>query len=104
MFPSIEDTDEKLIAELVDGGRSVAQAGRVLEELGRACTEAAAELEALIQVSVFVLGGDFDEFFFKTLWMLLAPVRERTGKREQHTHASGCHMKPLPIARLWRAV
>ncbi|CAM9305110.1 unnamed protein product, partial [Laminaria digitata] len=57
VFPSVEDTDDKLIAELVDGGRSVAQAGRVLEELGRACREAAAELEALIQVELPGLPG-----------------------------------------------
>ena len=63
MFPSVEDTDEKLIAELVDGGRSVTQAGRVLDELGTACREAAAELEALMQVGACVCWyfcGDFE--------------------------------------------
>lgn len=91
MFPSVEDTDEKLIAELVDGGRSVTQAGRVLDELGTACREAAAELEALMQVCVRVLVfcADFQAFFLKIL-INISGARPRANREERkHTRAPG---------------
>lgn len=50
MFPSLEDTDEKLVRELVEGKRSRSQAQRVLQELSGACKEASVELEVLLQV------------------------------------------------------
>lgn len=50
VFPGFIESDERLIKELKDGERSVAQAERVLNELGSACLEAAAELEALLEV------------------------------------------------------
>lgn len=57
MFPSVEETDDKLVRELVEGGRSVTQARRVLAELAGACREAAVELEALLEVCVMTFGS-----------------------------------------------
>ena len=50
VFPSLEDADEKLVRELVEGKRSRSQAQRVLQELSSACKEASIELEVLLQV------------------------------------------------------
>lgn len=50
VFPSLEDTDEKLVRELVEGKRSRSQAQRVLQELSGACKEASVELEVMLQV------------------------------------------------------
>lgn len=50
VFPSLEDADEKLVRELVEGKRSRSQAQRVLQELSGACKEASVELEVLLQV------------------------------------------------------
>lgn len=50
VFPSIEETDDNLVRELVEGGRSKTQAKRVLEELAAACRASAAELEVLLEV------------------------------------------------------
>lgn len=50
IFPSITDTDDKLVSELVEGNRSKVQAARVLGELAEACRESAAELEVFLEV------------------------------------------------------
>ena len=50
VFPSVIDTDSRLVDELREGGRSEVEAKRVLDELGRACSEAAVGLEALLEV------------------------------------------------------
>lgn len=50
VFPSLEDPDEKLVLELVEGERSRSRAQRVLQELSGACKEASVELEVLLQV------------------------------------------------------
>eukprot|EP00752_Nemacystus_decipiens_P009505 g8496.t1 len=52
VFPSLEDTDEKLVRELVEGKRSRSQAQRVLQELSGACKEASVELEVLLQAEL----------------------------------------------------
>lgn len=52
IFPSITDTDDKLVSELVEGNRSKVQAARVLGELAEACRESAAELEVFLEAEL----------------------------------------------------
>lgn len=66
MFPSLEDTDEKLVRELVEGKRSKSQAQRVLQELSGACRAASVELEVLLQVRA-VHARWYIEYFTSTV-------------------------------------